>query len=366
MSKNTGILPTLDFPALQVHMYRNHSKHKPDVNRSHRCIDMSCHVQGCDFTSTNFSNLCEHLKWHIRDGKKIQCPFENCKKNFRVRSSFLSHVSRKHSAEKVVSAGGVSNHDTSTPDAADEDDGSTLSAEIAEVWESSSNKVDDVFMTNLALFYLRMQAKMLLPATTISALIAEFQELHKNGITHVLTVVSQELEKLKIPRDRIHEIVDGLSKENLLKMYNESVFRSDQTRKIFFKNNFCYVEPTQVYLGVDPNGKERFCQYVPVKATLKALLSHPSVREQYNTTKMYPLGEPHVFVDVHDGRNCRENTLLQNVASSVSIILYQDAFEVANPLGSGKKKHKLLAVYMTLGEILPHNRSAIDPMPHAR
>lgn len=101
-------------------------------------------------------------------------------------------MSRKHSAEQAVSAGGVSNDDTSTPDAADEDDGSTLSAEIAEVGESSSNKVDgDVFMTNLALFYLRMQAKMLLPATTISALIAEFQELHTNGITHVLTSQSR-------------------------------------------------------------------------------------------------------------------------------------------------------------------------------
>lgn len=33
-----------------------------------------------------------------------------------------------------------------------------------------------------------------------------------------------------------------------------------------------------------------------------------------------------------------------------------------NPLGSGKKKHKLLAVYMTLREILPQNRSSIDPM----
>jgi len=42
--------------------------------------------------------------------------------------------------------------------------------------------------------------------------------------------------------------------------------------------------------------------------------------------------------------------------------LYQDVFEVVNPLGSGKKKQKLLAMYMTLSEILPHNRSSIDPM----
>lgn len=33
-----------------------------------------------------------------------------------------------------------------------------------------------------------------------------------------------------------------------------------------------------------------------------------------------------------------------------------------NLLGSGEKKQKLLAVYMTMSEILPPNRSFIDPM----
>lgn len=48
--------------------------------------------------------------------------------------------------------------------------------------------------------------------------------------------------------------------------------------------------------------------------------------------------------------------------SSVGLVLYQDAFEVVNPLGSGKKKHKVLAVYSTLTDILPHNRSTINQM----
>lgn len=33
-----------------------------------------------------------------------------------------------------------------------------------------------------------------------------------------------------------------------------------------------------------------------------------------------------------------------------------------NPLGSAKKKHKILAVYLTLGNIYPQNRSKIDQM----
>lgn len=43
----------------------------------------------------------------------------------------------------------------------------------------------DTFLTNLALFYLRMQSKIILPATTIQALIDEFMEVHTNSMTHV-------------------------------------------------------------------------------------------------------------------------------------------------------------------------------------
>lgn len=62
-----------------------------------------------------------------------------------------------------------------------------------------------------------------------------------------------------------------------------------------------------------------------------------------------------------DGENVTEN-LVHTERSSLGLILYQDAFEVVNPLGSGKKKHKILAVYLTLADLLPHHRSSIDQM----
>lgn len=45
---------------------------------------------------------------------------------------------------------------------------------------------------------------------------------------------------------------------------------------------------------------------------------------------------------------------------SLKVMLFQDAFEVANPLGSAKTKHKVLAVYFTLGNFHPHQRSTVD------
>lgn len=42
--------------------------------------------------------------------------------------------------------------------------------------------------------------------------------------------------------------------------------------------------------------------------------------------------------DVRDGEGFQNNLLLKSEPFSIGIILYQDAFEVVNPLGSGKKK----------------------------
>ena len=37
--------------------------------------------------------------------------------------------------------------------------------------------------------------------------------------------------------------------------------------------------------------------------------------------------------------------------SAFQLILYQDSFEVVSPLSSAKKKHKVLAVYCSLGNL---------------
>ncbi|KAL7389823.1 hypothetical protein ABVT39_010312 [Epinephelus coioides] len=116
------------------------------------------------------------------------------------------------------------------------------------------DKDRDPFLTNLALFYLRMQAKMLLPVSTISTLIEEFQEVCTNAMSQMFSRLREELSKLEIPDEKVSSIIDGLSKENLLKMYNEGVFRSDSTRKTYFKRNFSYVEPVKVRLGFDASG----------------------------------------------------------------------------------------------------------------
>lgn len=56
-----------------------------------------------------------------------------------------------------------------------------------------------------------------------------------------------------------------------------------------------------------------------------------------------------VLEDVMNGKNVKENSLLKST-TLLSLILYQDAFEVTY-------LHKILAVYMCLGEMHPQNPS---------
>ncbi|PIK56613.1 hypothetical protein BSL78_06469 [Apostichopus japonicus] len=69
-----------------------------------------------------------------------------------------------------------------------------------------------------------------------------------------------------------------------------------------------------------------------------------------------------VITDITDGKIFKENTLFGSEENALSVILFQDAFEVVNPLGSAKKKHKILAVYFTLGNIPPQYRSQVESL----
>ena len=64
--------------------------------------------------------------------------------------------------------------------------------------------------------------------------------------------------------------------------------------------------------------------------------------------------------DITDRSVFKSNVFFTVNKKALKLVLYQDSFEVVNPLGSAKTKQKILAVYYTLADILPHYRSNID------
>lgn len=54
------------------------------------------------------------------------------------------------------------------------------------------------------------------------------------------------------------------------------------------------------------------------------------------------------------------NFFHSNDCLALGIILYQDTFEICNPLGSARGKYKIIRIYMTLANLFPWKRCQID------
>lgn len=75
--------------------------------------------------------------------------------------------------------------------------------------ESNDNvDVKDLFQTNLAQFYLKLEAEFLIPASTIQYIITEFQALHSQDLDMLAEDLSEKLSKKDVPKWKIKEILN--------------------------------------------------------------------------------------------------------------------------------------------------------------
>uniref|UniRef100_A0A3B3D7K5 C2H2-type domain-containing protein n=1 Tax=Oryzias melastigma TaxID=30732 RepID=A0A3B3D7K5_ORYME len=144
--------------------------------------------------------------------KKVLCPFEGCSKYFRVRTSFSSHISRKHMLSKSV-------HEERPQEIcyADRIQGQDT---VNTLEDKDSQNDEEKFLNQLAMFYLKMQAKMLLPASTIQCIIEEFQDLHSYGLHNVLDKLSDKLHLMFHKKTAFSSICT--SKKNIANTYPQT------------------------------------------------------------------------------------------------------------------------------------------------
>ncbi len=68
---------------------------------------------------------------------------------------------------------------------------------------------------------------------------------------------------------------------------------------------------------------------------------------------------PCQYASFCDGSNFKENKVLSEEELRLSLLLYCD-FEICNPLGTLRKKHKITGVYWVLADIPSVLRSALS------
>lgn len=89
-------------------------------------------------------------------------------------------------------------------------------------------------------------------------------------------------------------------------------------------------------------------------------MSRNDIVEKIVDTHAQPTVDTQEFLSSRDGIHYKNNSFFSCGDLRISIWLYIDDFELCNPLGTSRKKHKLCAVYWVLGNLPPGESSALS------
>lgn len=364
---------TLSYTGLRQHIGREHADKKliqRDAQFNNE-IKLNCSILSCKYVVTDRHELVKHLKQHIREGMSVECPINGCNKRYSVVMSFTCHLTRDHTnwqtsdlkrdistihqlsdGSHYLTAGMVpEDHEQEEPEFEPE---ATLSLEL----------LRKQFTTNLALFFVKLKSQFLVPESTVNIIANELQNIVDINRLYVKQSVKEALSAENVPTESSSKVLSVVDNCDLVQacLGVDGILSSTHKRAEYVRKHLNYVPPQAVHTGTDSKNKRKYLYYVPIKESLIALLNDNSVMQQclrdMNT-------DSRKLSDLTDGlvyKTCVARSHSEPQTKQISIILYQDAFEVANPLGSAKKKHKILGFYYMLGNLESHNRSAVDNM----
>ena len=126
-------------------------------------------------------------------------------------------------------------------------------------------------------------------------------------------------------------------------------FNSAYKRRRYFEENFSVVQPVEYIINLRA---KRCFQYIPILKSLSQLLNNKHILEKaVENTETSKCGVTHYYKSFYDGSYFKESNFWSGDEFRLSLILYIDDFEVCNPLGTSRKKHKIIALNWVLGNI---------------
>ncbi len=191
-------------------------------------------------SGVKLSRFYQHLKTHIREGRSVSCPFQQCDKSFSVVSTFTAHVSRKHSdcsevnlIDSVALPHGM--HECSEQHHEMSQDFLCSDTDGVEQDTFGESVDEDQFLRHLALFYLKLQSKCLIPSSTVQIIVDHLQEIHEMSHSHLLFKLREKLSALEVAEADINAIFEILQSENLFQTCNSQNLKLIKKERHFLR-----------------------------------------------------------------------------------------------------------------------------------
>lgn len=346
--------------ALRSHLSRSHTTLKIHENSTFQC-------ELCSFKEIcNEKFFLNHLGHHLKNRETVQCPFLKCTFKTNARSTFSSHKSRNHrnctlkdfrtkvraDTEEEVNGGGEESDSEAGPSSQNSLRPDKIEENVEEDVES------ETLGHKLASLFLYMQTVLHVSRSATQKIVEDLHNLLLSSNIHTCKSVKEILSKHKIEiNDSIQdEILNAIVQTNplLLTTSVKGTLSTDHRRNLYFKNHFPVIEPVE-YL-YNTIHKKSFV-YVPVIKVLQILLQQTYLLDQI---VFHQETVPGHFKSFQDGKYYKDNQLLGKQNITISLALYIDDFEVCNPLGTSRKRHKITAVYWIILNLPARLRSSLS------
>lgn len=310
--------------------------------------------------------FCQSVKWSVNKyfnhlesfhqhqaHFRVSCIRPGCNNSYVLVNSLRKHIKRKHAAcllnKNEVNEFNEVNEPLCT--------GPNESDPFREISDSVSlHDLKSNTKKHLTLLILRLQNQFGLQKAAKNVIV--------DDIRHIFSYFSTTLTDI-IQSTATQQGVSFTLSDNLPQLENDLWFdqifdsvASDYHLHKYCKEELHLIEPLEIELGQNSKGQKETFQYVPILQVIKNIYSIPDVQNSILKYQTLPKKKD-ILADFSDGTVFQNHGLFHGDPHLVRIHLYNDEFEVLNPLGPKRGKHKVSAFYFTLGNIEPKYRSQL-------
>lgn len=306
----------------------------------------------CDVSLFTFAEYCHHLKlFHENEqGFIVPCHIQSCKKTFKTVERYKQHNYRNHGTKKFVNLTdtpegepletvNVIKHPGSTSGAAD-----VVKDYVEQSASNGKNNVVSNYKKHAASFILNLKENHMLPDCLIECLTSELDFFVQFTEEHYRSSIQKGLVELGANALDSETFSSLLGEDTQFELHKLNLNTKFKFKK-FIEQNFPYVAPKKYLLS--PHSKESKYTYVPITDIIKTVFPKPGFQEIINKYQ-HQTHHPDALYGTCDGsisKNSDDDSL------QLKIQLYVDEFELCNPIGAKRGKHKLTAAYFTIGNV---------------
>ncbi|XP_061910700.1 uncharacterized protein LOC133654400 [Entelurus aequoreus] len=343
------------------HTYKVHGKQQ--TPKTAEVATLKCHVCTCKDLTTE-RDYFQHINRHLRRNETIPCTgmFLGCSFKTNVYSTFNTHKNRKHNQHSSIH---FKANVVSTRGQLRESDNSEagLIESVNTDHEFETLSCDDATELNLqisieqkiACILLKLENIVHISKSVIDEVLSEFHYILSTAswpVTKALVSDVFQHHKIQLQESLTDELSTVLCQSNPLgvAIAKDGPLATSYKRKQYYTSHFSVLEPVEYILDAQRN---RTFQYVPILQSLQQLFTHKGVLEHLETQKIQDHTGFQEYRTVRDGEYYKQNLFLSGEGFRIAVNLYVDDFEICNPLGTSRRKHKLCGVYWVLGNLPP-------------